>query len=42
MRSPRTRNIIASVLGVLAVLLLVVGTVAIWARVTVLLAQRET
>ena len=32
---PRTRNIIASVLGVLAVLLLVVGTVAVWARVTV-------
>ena len=40
MRSPRTRNIIASVLGVLAVLLLVVGTVAIWARVTVTSSER--
>ena len=40
MRSPRTRNIIASVLGVLAVLLLVVGTVAVWARVTVTSSER--
>ena len=40
MRTPRTRNIIASVLGVLAVLLLVVGTVAIWARVTVTSSER--
>ena len=31
----RLRNVIAVVLAVLAVLLLVVGTVAVWARVTV-------
>jgi hypothetical protein len=35
----RARSIIASVLGVLAVLLLVVGLVGIWARVTVLRSQ---
>lgn len=40
MRSPRTRNIVASVLGVLAVLLLVVGTVAVWARATATSSDR--
>ncbi len=40
MRSTRVRNIVATVLGVLAVLLLTVGLVGVWTRATVSSGER--